>query len=85
MRCSHAQPQLFTSVILNIFLPVTTRSTEFEGFSSDETVCVVMTGNQEPRSVEITQEAYDQVSRLVAARSQGGGGRIAGWLAPCWG
>ncbi|KAI3430484.1 hypothetical protein D9Q98_005079 [Chlorella vulgaris] len=35
-------------------------NTEFEGFSSDETVCVVMTGNQEPRSVEITQEAYDQ-------------------------
>jgi nucleoid-associated protein EbfC len=33
---------------------------EFDGYSSDETVCVVMSGNQEPKSVDITQEAYDQ-------------------------
>jgi DNA-binding YbaB/EbfC family protein len=33
---------------------------EFEGYSSDETVRVVMSGNQEPKSVEITQEAYTQ-------------------------
>ena len=40
-------------------------STDFEGFSSDETVRVVMSGNQEPRSVDITQEALDQgVERL---------------------
>lgn len=36
-------------------------STDFEGFSSDETVRVVMSGNQEPRGVDITQEAYAQV------------------------
>lgn len=35
-------------------------STDFDGYSGDETVRVVMSGNQEPRSVEITQEAYDQ-------------------------
>ncbi|KAL4448896.1 hypothetical protein ABPG77_007613 [Micractinium sp. CCAP 211/92] len=40
-------------------------NTDFEGFSADETVRVVMSGNQEPRSVDITQEAYDQgVDRL---------------------
>lgn len=33
---------------------------EFEGYSSDETVRVVMSGNQEPKSVEITDEAYSQ-------------------------
>lgn len=33
---------------------------EFDGYSSDETVCVVMSGNQEPKSVDITQAAYDQ-------------------------
>ncbi|KAG7671339.1 hypothetical protein Ndes2437B_g03978 [Nannochloris sp. 'desiccata'] len=31
---------------------------EFEGFSSDESVRVVMSGNQEPKSVDITEEAY---------------------------
>lgn len=36
-------------------------STDFEGYSADETVRVVMSGNQEPRGVDITQEAYDQV------------------------
>lgn len=32
--------------------------TEVEGFSSDESVRVVMSGNQEPKSVDITEEAY---------------------------
>jgi nucleoid-associated protein EbfC len=31
---------------------------EFEGFSSDESVRVVMSGNQEPKDVDITEEAY---------------------------
>ncbi|PRW32988.1 Nucleoid-associated chloroplastic [Chlorella sorokiniana] len=35
-------------------------NTDFEGYSSDETVRVVMSGNQEPRGVDITQEAYAQ-------------------------
>ena len=39
-------------------------STDFEGFSSDETVRVVMSGNQEPRGVDITQEAYAQVGLI---------------------
>lgn len=28
----------------------------FEGFSEDETVCVTMTGNQEPTGCDITEE-----------------------------
>lgn len=36
------------------------RRTEFEGYSADETVRVVMSGNQEPRGVDITEEAYAQ-------------------------
>jgi DNA-binding YbaB/EbfC family protein len=40
---------------------------EFEGFSSCETVRVVMTGAQEPRSVDITEEAYAQGSEALAA------------------
>jgi len=42
-------------------LPLPPCSTDFDGYSGDETVRVVMSGNQEPRSVEITQEAYEQV------------------------
>lgn len=42
---------------------------EFDGYSSDETVRVVMSGSQEPRSVDITEEAYaqgaDKLSALV--------------------
>lgn len=34
--------------------------TEFEGFSDDETVRVVFSGNQTPLSIDITQAAYDQ-------------------------
>jgi YbaB/EbfC DNA-binding family len=33
---------------------------EFEGFSDDETVRVVMSGNQEPKSVDITDAAAEQ-------------------------
>lgn len=33
---------------------------EFEGFSSDETVRVVLSGQQEPKSCDITQAAYTQ-------------------------
>lgn len=41
--------------------------TDFEGYSADETVRVVMSGNQEPRSVDFTDEALEQgpdVSKL---------------------
>ena len=33
---------------------------EFEGFSSDETVRVVLSGSQEPKGCDITQAAYSQ-------------------------
>ena len=33
---------------------------EFEGYSDDETVRVVMSGNQEPKSVDITEAAIEQ-------------------------
>eukprot|EP00955_Chlamydomonas_euryale_P013428 144860-Chlamydomonas_euryale.AAC.7 len=35
------------------------RRTEFDGYDEEETVRVVMTGNQEPKSVDITQAAMD--------------------------
>uniref|UniRef100_A0A6U1H5K5 Nucleoid-associated protein n=1 Tax=Tetraselmis chuii TaxID=63592 RepID=A0A6U1H5K5_9CHLO len=41
--------------------------TEFEGFSEDETVRVVMTGNQVPVSVDVTQAAYDQGKEKLEA------------------
>jgi hypothetical protein len=34
-------------------------ATEFDGYDEDETVRVVMTGNQEPKGVDITQAAMD--------------------------
>lgn len=37
-------------------------STDFEGYCEDETVRVVMSGNQEPRSVDFTEEALEQGS-----------------------
>ena len=40
---------------------------EFEGFSSDESVRVVMSGNQEPKSVDITEEAYSQGQEKLSA------------------
>jgi len=42
-------------------------SAEFEGFSSDETVRVVMSGSQEPRSVDITEEAHSQGAERLSA------------------
>ena len=42
-----------------MFSSPTNNSTEFEGYDDDETVKVVMNGNQVPQSVEITQEAMD--------------------------
>ena len=38
---------------------------EFDGYSSDETVRVVMSGNQEPRGVDITEAALDGNSAEV--------------------
>lgn len=40
---------------------------EVEGFSSDETVRVVMSGQQKPISVDITEEAYKQGSTKLEA------------------
>ncbi|KAL0041610.1 hypothetical protein WJX79_009356 [Trebouxia sp. C0005] len=40
---------------------------EFEGYSEDETVRVVMSGNQEPKSVEITETAIEQGSDKLSA------------------
>lgn len=37
-------------------------SARFEGYCDDETVRVVMSGNQEPKSVEITETAMEQGS-----------------------
>lgn len=34
-------------------------ATVLEGYSEDETVCVTMSGNQEPKSCDITSEAFD--------------------------
>ena len=40
---------------------------EFDGYSSDETVRVVMSGNQEPRSVDITEAAREANSAEVCS------------------
>jgi DNA-binding YbaB/EbfC family protein len=40
---------------------------EFEGFSSDESVRVVMSGNQEPKSVDITEAAYELGNEKLSA------------------
>lgn len=42
-------------------------NTDFEGYSSDETVRVIMTGNQEPKSVDITEAAYSQGNEKLSA------------------
>ena len=39
---------------------------EFDGYSDDETVRVVMSGNQEPKSVDITTAAYEGNDAEVA-------------------
>lgn len=38
---------------------------EFDGYSNDETIRVVMSGNQEPRSVDITEAAMEANSAEV--------------------
>jgi len=58
-------------------------STEFEGYDADETVRVVMTGNQEPKAVDITKEAYDAgpeelSARVTAAMRDAHGKSVAG-------
>ena len=40
---------------------------EFDGYSSDETIRVVMSGNQEPRSVDITEAAMEANSAEVCS------------------
>eukprot|EP00798_Chlamydomonas_sp_ICE-L_P025848 gene25848-11520_t len=37
----------------------TQRVQQFDGYDEEETVRVIMTGNQEPKSVDITQDAMD--------------------------
>lgn len=39
---------------------------EFDGYSSDETVRVVMSGSQEPRSVDITEAAMQSNTAEVS-------------------
>lgn len=39
---------------------------EFDGYSNDETIRVVMSGNQEPRSVDITEAAMEANSAEVS-------------------
>lgn len=58
-------------------------STEFEGYDEEETVRVVMSGNQEPRSVDVTQEAMsveaEELSRrLTAAMKEAHSKSVAG-------
>jgi len=43
-------------------------NTEFDGYDEDETVRVVMTGNQEPKSVDVTQAAMDAGAEEVSRR-----------------
>lgn len=43
-------------------------ATEFDGYDEDETVKVVMNGNQVPKSVEITQEAIDTGAEELSRR-----------------
>lgn len=38
--------------------------TDFEGYSEDETVRVVMSGNQEPRGIDFTDQALDAGSEV---------------------
>lgn len=59
------------------------RSTEFDGYDEDETVKVVLNGNQVPRSVEVTQEAIDAGAeelsrRLTTAMQEAHGKSVAG-------
>ncbi len=42
---------------------------EFDGYSADETVRVVLSGNQEPKSVDITNAAYEDNDAEVGCSS----------------
>ncbi|KAF8056113.1 DGAT2D [Scenedesmus sp. PABB004] len=58
-------------------------ATEFDGYDEDETVKVVMNGNQVPKSVEVTQEAIDAGAeelsrRLTTAMQEAHGKSVAG-------
>ncbi|GFR50736.1 hypothetical protein Agub_g12993 [Astrephomene gubernaculifera] len=44
-------------------------ATEFEGYDEDEYVRVVMSGNQEPRQVDITQAAIDMGAEECSRRT----------------
>ncbi|CAD7705029.1 unnamed protein product [Ostreobium quekettii] len=43
-------------------------SVVFEGYDEEETVKVVVSGNQEPRAVELTQDALDQGTEVLQTR-----------------
>jgi DNA-binding protein YbaB len=58
-------------------------ATEFDGYDEDETVKVVMNGNQVPKSVEVTQEAMDTGAeelsrRLTVAMQEAHGKSVTG-------
>eukprot|EP00879_Flechtneria_rotunda_P001390 GHRR01001542.1.p1 GENE.GHRR01001542.1~~GHRR01001542.1.p1 ORF type:complete len:168 (+),score=56.81 GHRR01001542.1:123-626(+) len=58
-------------------------ATEFDGYDDDETVKVVMNGNQVPKSVEVTQEAIDTGAeelsrRLTVAMQEAHGKSVVG-------
>lgn len=60
-----------------------TNRTDFEGYDEDETVRVVLTGNQAPKLVEVTAEAMaageeELSARLTAAMKDAHGKSVAG-------
>lgn len=75
---THTRPRPLTATP-----PSRRRRTDFEGYDDDETVRVVLTGNQAPKAVEITAEAMavgaDELSlRLTAAMKDAHGKSVAG-------
>lgn len=40
----------------------------FEGYDTEETVKVVLSGNQEPRAVELTQDALQEGTEVLSSR-----------------
>eukprot|EP00775_Hariotina_reticulata_P009198 gene9198-9365_t len=58
-------------------------ATEFDGYDEEETVKIIMNGNQVPKSVEVTQEAMDMGAeelsrRLTVAMQEAHGKSVAG-------
>ena len=49
--------------------PIRVRSAEFEGYSSDELVKALVSGNQEPRGVDITEAAMELGAEVRHRRS----------------